>query len=109
MQGLALCLTLALVLTPLLVMDYLVRLNLYGLKTEIRHLTGLVYHKFDGGTDGRSFLVLNTTGAIFDNGASGYFQGNPPTDSLFYQNEPTYNVDTKKFIAYCFSTVWMSI
>ena len=48
-----------------------------------------MYHKFDGGTDGRSFLVLNTTGAIFDNGASGYFH-NPPTDSLFYQNaQPT--------------------
>ena len=64
-----------------------------------------MYHKFDGGTDGRSFLNLNTTGAKFDNGASGYFQGNAPTNSLFYQNGSSYNVDTDTYVAYCFHSV----
>ena len=65
----------------------------------------LVYNKFDSGTDGRSFLNLNTTGAKFDNGPNSYFQDTPPTNSVFYQNNSTYNVNTKKFIAYCFHSV----
>ena len=65
-----------------------------------------MYHKFDGGTDGRSFLNLNLgNNDKFDNGASGYFQGTPPTDSVFYQNGSSYNVDTDTYIAYCFHSV----
>ena len=66
----------------------------------------LVYHKFDGGTDGRSFLNLNLdSNSKFDNGPNSYFQDTPPTDSIFYQNGSTYNVNTKKYIAYCFHSV----
>ena len=75
------------------------------IKARTRAENWVVYHKFDGGTDGRSFLNLNTTGAKFDNGASGYFQGNPPTSSLFYQNGSSYNVSTDTYIAYCFHSV----
>jgi hypothetical protein len=65
----------------------------------------LWYHKFDGGTDGRSFLNLNLTGGKFDNGPNSYFQDTPPTASVFYQNGSTYNVVNKTFIAYCFHNV----
>jgi hypothetical protein len=75
------------------------------IKARTRAENWLVYNKFDGGTDGRSFLNLNTTGAKFDNGASGYFQGTPPTATVFYQNGSSYNVNTDTYIAYCFHSV----
>ena len=76
------------------------------IKARTRSENWLVYHKFDGGTDGRSFLNLNLdNNTKFDNGASGYFQGTPPTDSVFYQNGSSYNVDTDTYIAYCFHSV----
>ena len=63
------------------------------------------YHKFDGGTDGRSFLNLNLPNVKFDNGPNSYFQDTPPTNSVFYQNGSSYNENTKKYIAYCFHSV----
>jgi hypothetical protein len=45
------------------------------------------------------------TNAKFDNGASGYFQGTPPTASVFYQNTSSYNQNTDTYIAYCFHSV----
>jgi hypothetical protein len=75
------------------------------IKARTRTENWLVYHKFDGGTDGRSFLNLNLTNAKFDNGASGYFQGTPPTASVFYQNTSSYNQNTDTYIAYCFHSV----
>ena len=65
----------------------------------------LAYHKFDGGTDGRSFLNLNLPNVKFDNGPNSYFQDTPPTNSVFYQNGSSYNENTKKYIAYCFHSV----
>ena len=64
-----------------------------------------VYHKFDGGTDGRSFLNLNLPNVKFDNEPNSYFQDTPPTNSVFYQNGSSYNENTKKYIAYCFHSV----
>ena len=75
------------------------------IKARTRTENWLVYHKFDGGTDGRSFLNLNLTDDKFDNGASGYFQGTPPTASVFYQNASSYNQNTDTYIAYCFHSV----
>jgi hypothetical protein len=75
------------------------------IKARTRNENWLVYHKFDGGTDGRSFLNLNLTVDKFDNGASGYFQGTAPTASLFYQNGSSYNQNTDTYIAYCFHSV----
>jgi len=75
------------------------------IKARTRDENWLVYHKFDGGTDGRSFLNLNLTDDKFDNGASGYFQATPPTASVFYQNTSSYNVNTDTYIAYCFHSV----
>jgi len=75
------------------------------IKARTRAENWLWYHKFDGGTDGRSFLNLNTTGAKFDNGPGSYFQDTPPTASVFYQNNSSYNQNTDTYIAYCFHSV----
>ena len=75
------------------------------IKARTRAENWLAYNKFDGGTDGRSFLNLNTTGAKFDNGPNSYFQDTPPTASVFYQNGSSYNVNTDTYIAYCFHSV----
>ena len=75
------------------------------MKSRTRNENWAVYHKFDSGTDGRSFLNLNTTGAKFDNGPNSYFQDTPPTNSVFYQNGSTYNVNGATYIAYCFHSV----
>ena len=65
----------------------------------------LVYHKFDGGTDGRSFLNLDVANAKFDNGPGSYFQDTPPTSDVFYQNTSSYNQNTDTYIAYCWHSV----
>ena len=75
------------------------------IKATTRSENWLVYHKSDGGTDGRSFLNLNTTGAKFDNGPGSYFQDTPPTSSVFYQNNSSYNQNTYPYIAYCWHSV----
>lgn len=74
------------------------------IKARTRAENWLVYHKFDGGTDGRSFLNITTSGT-FDNGPNSYFQDTPPTSSVFYQNGSSYNVSTDTYIAYCFHSV----
>ena len=75
------------------------------IKARTRAEAWLVYHKFDGGTDGRSFLNLDVPNAKFDNGPGSYFQDTPPTASVFYQNTSSYNQNTDTYIAYCFHSV----
>jgi len=65
----------------------------------------IVYHKFDGGTDGRSFLNLNTAGAKFDNGPNSYFQDTPPSSTVISVNGSTYNTIGNDFVYYCFHSV----
>ena len=50
-------------------------------------------------------MNLNNNDDKFDNGATGYFHGNPPTSTLFYQNGSSYNQNTATYIAYCFHSV----
>ena len=75
------------------------------IKARTRAEAWLVYHKFDGGTDGRSFLNLDVANAKFDNGPGSYFQDTPPTSSVFYQNTSSYNQNTDTYIAYCWHSV----
>ena len=75
------------------------------IKARTRAEAWLVYHKFDGGTDGRSFLNLDVANAKFDNGPGSYFQDTPPTSDVFYQNTSSYNQNTDTYIAYCWHSV----
>jgi len=65
----------------------------------------LVYHHESNATKGRYFLTLNSTGAQFDNGASGYFQGTAPSTTLISLNNSTYNTSGNNFVAYCWHNV----
>jgi hypothetical protein len=65
----------------------------------------LAYVHVSNATKGRYFLTLNTTGAEFDNGASGYFQATAPSSTLISLNNSTYNTSGNDFLAYCFHDV----
>ena len=65
----------------------------------------LAYHHESNATKGRYFLSLNGTGAEFDNGASGYFQGTAPSSSLISLNNSTYNTSGNNYVAYCWHDV----
>jgi hypothetical protein len=63
----------------------------------------LAWH--EGLTSAQYFLNLNTSGAEFDNGASGYFRGTAPNATVITMNDSSYNTSSKDYIAYCFKSV----
>ena len=65
----------------------------------------LAYVDASNATKGRYFMNLNTNGAEFDNGASGYFQGTAPSSTVISLNDSSYNTSGNNYLAYCWHDV----
>ena len=59
----------------------------------------------DGLTSAQYFMNLDTTGAEFDNGSSGYYRGTAPSSTVITMNGSTYNTSGSSLVAYCFRSV----